>query len=100
MITKKVRRHSGRVYPRTTMDMKKEDMLNECLEPQDYYDNWFDYRDGYRDFLNDGTKKKKMSLIRMWETFDYEMTQKLKKIRWKILNQLRIRKIRKGMQHD
>jgi hypothetical protein len=56
MLTKHTRRHSGWVYPDSTLkDNKPINIINECLEPQPYYDDWIDYRDGFRDY-NDKTK--------------------------------------------
>ncbi len=45
-LTKKLRRHSGRIFPRCSI---RNELLNEeGLEPQPYWDNWRDYRDGFR----------------------------------------------------
>ena|SRR3990167_8153926 len=46
--TSKDRRHSGWVTPRSTLIMNREEMINEALEPQDFWDDWKDYRDGQR----------------------------------------------------
>jgi len=43
----KTRRHSGRVYP-SCFGARKEILIEEGLEPQDYWDDWKDYRDGFR----------------------------------------------------
>ena len=49
MISSKVRRHSGRITPRfSERSMKKADLLWLALEPQVYWDDWQDYRDGMR----------------------------------------------------
>jgi len=95
MINKKVRRHSGWVEPRVTIKAPKGYILDNCLEPKPYYDEWMNYRDGYRDFLKDGTKKKKESFINMWRTFDGSVAKKLKRNNHKIKRLLRRRKIRK-----
>jgi hypothetical protein len=46
--SKKLRRHSGRVTARLVLKDKKDIIINECLEPQIYWDDWNDYRDGFR----------------------------------------------------
>ncbi len=48
MKTKKLRRHSGRIYPKLLKGTKKEEIIEEGLEPQTYWDDWKDYRDGIR----------------------------------------------------
>ncbi|MEK6927314.1 MAG: hypothetical protein AABX11_02680 [Nanoarchaeota archaeon] len=54
-LNKKDRRHSGRVTPLLNKGIKKELLIEEGLEPQDYWDDWKDYRDGFR-----GDKDRKM----------------------------------------
>ena len=45
----KQRRHSGRKYAESTVRCsRKERLENPELEPQEYWDDWSDYRDGYR----------------------------------------------------
>ena len=48
-LNKKKRRHSGWVTPRTTLKAKRQWLIDNCLEPQPFYDEWEDYRDGFRD---------------------------------------------------
>lgn len=48
-ISKKTRRHSGRYTPKIHDKMKFSEMIKEGLEPQEYYDEWINYRDGMRD---------------------------------------------------
>lgn len=45
-ITKKLRRHSGRIIPR--FKGRKEILIEQGLEPQPYWDDWRDYKDGFR----------------------------------------------------
>ena len=52
MFTKKDRRHSGWVTPNLTIRCKKQFLINNCLEPQEFYDDWTDYRDGYRSSID------------------------------------------------
>ena len=58
-ITKKIRRHSGRVTSRSTLKASKKWIIDNCLEPQEFWDDWNDYRDGFRDWHADYTKFKK-----------------------------------------
>ena len=49
--TKKDRRHSGRYYPRpTTNDPEAQAYI------QEEYDDWDNYRDGFRNWQGDGKK--------------------------------------------
>lgn len=61
MKTKKVRRHSGRVWPSIqSPQMKWNDIKSNALEPSEFWDDWTDYRDGFRDY--EGLKRKKRDL--------------------------------------
>lgn len=51
-ISKKKRRHSGWVTPETTLKAKRKWLIDNCLEPQPFYDEWKDHRDGFRDHNN------------------------------------------------
>lgn len=55
MKSKKERRHSGRTTPHTTLTMKFKQIINSALEPQEFWDDWNDYRDGMR-YSKDRTK--------------------------------------------
>lgn len=47
--SQKTRRNSGRRFGRIIFDgMNKEEVINYCLDPQVYWDDWKDYRDGFR----------------------------------------------------
>ena len=52
-ISKKDRRNSGRITPR----MHAKDNLNylreNCLLPEEEWDDWVDWRDGWRDYKNE-----------------------------------------------
>lgn len=65
MRTAKARRHSGYVNPHCTIRLPKEDLITNCLEPQPYYSDWDDHRDGFRDWSRDGKKIKK-TLHKVW----------------------------------
>ena len=50
MITKKDRRHSGRITPKIIKpQMKYSEIKEKALEPNEVYDDWENYRDGFRD---------------------------------------------------
>ncbi len=88
-LTKKQRRHSGWRTPRICGKMKYSEIIEQCLEPQKYWDNWFDYRDGWR-YNSDRTH-----FFRKWRgcCFDEEEIYEINK---KIKKQLAIRKAKKN----
>lgn len=72
MVNKKTRRHSGRYTPKLVdRGMKYSEIKENCLEPQEEYDDWSDYRDGMRD----------LKYLR-WKQRD----KKKMKTKWKIKN--------------
>ena len=61
MVTKKVRRHSGRYTPRVIEPgMKYADIVAEALEPVQQYDDWIERRDGMRDWPGIDRKKREL----------------------------------------
>ena len=50
MKPRKVRLNSGRYTPRLAIKDKRETIINNCLEPQEEWDNWIDRRDGMRGY--------------------------------------------------
>jgi len=62
MITRKDRRKSGYVTPEPTVS--KKDLIKYDLFVNPFYDDWCDYRDGFRDFINDFKKIKKIHRAR------------------------------------
>jgi len=44
----KIRRYSGRVTPRNVPGTKISLLMRDGIEPQVFWDDWSDYRDGYR----------------------------------------------------
>lgn len=46
--SEKLRRHSGRKVGRIAFPFSRDWIINQCLEPQEYWDDWSDYRDGFR----------------------------------------------------
>ena len=62
----KDRRNSGWTFPSCTLKGKKRDIINDCLEPRRYYNEWINYRDGTRSWMNDRTKLKTKDMEREW----------------------------------
>ena len=46
VVTRKTRRHDGRVFP--GFKGRKEELFEQGLDPEVYWDDWEDYRDGFR----------------------------------------------------
>ena len=59
-ISKKDRRHNGWVYPNSTLRCPKQYIIDNCLEPEPYWNDWGEYRDGFRDWRGDWKKIKKV----------------------------------------
>jgi len=47
-VTSKTRRHIGRITPRLNKGVPMKELIEQGIEPQDYWDDWKDYRDGFR----------------------------------------------------
>ena len=62
MVTKKDRRHDGWIYPNSTLRCPRQYIIDNCLEPTPYWDDWKEYRDGFRDNIKDWKKIKKAPL--------------------------------------
>ena len=62
MVTRKDRRHSGYVTPAPTVS--KKDLIKYGLFINPFYDDWDNYRDGFRDFISDSKKIKKVQRAR------------------------------------
>ncbi len=90
MVNRKARRHSGRVYSRTTIKAKKKPIIDNCLEPQEHWDDWVDWRDGMR-FPGDRTKLRQVSK----GNHDYPLHFDKLKYNKKIKKQLIARGVRK-----
>ncbi len=56
MVTKKDRRHSGYVSPQATISQKE--LIENDLFIDEFYDDWENYRDGFRDWFGDFKKIK------------------------------------------
>ena len=91
-MSSKDRRHDGWVTPTLTIKAKHKEIVTECLEPQPFYDDWNNYRDGMRDWRRDRTKIKPWSLLR--ELGDKDLIQNNYK-----LQKLLKRRIARKSQH-
>lgn len=61
MVSKKIRKRSGWRTPRLEdKSMKFDEIKIEALEPQEEYDDWFDHRDGMRDWPGKERKEKEI----------------------------------------
>ena len=58
---KRWKRKSGWEYSYPTLNASKKYIIDNCLEPHKYYDDWNNYRDGCRDKLRDGKLIKKVN---------------------------------------
>ena len=64
-------RKDGYVTPNLTIKGKKKEIINECLEPQPFYDDWAEHRDGMRDWRSDRTKIKKLPNWKLKEKINW-----------------------------
>jgi len=92
MVTKKDKRHSGYVTPRATVSFK--DLKKYDLFINDFYDDWTDYRDGFRDWFKDFKLIKKIKFGQF--SYNPETVAKRLKMNKKQNILLRRRKLRKS----
>ena len=62
MVRKRWKRKSGYVSPKA--EISKKELLEEDLFIRNIYDDWLDWRDGFRDWFRDYKLIKKIPLIR------------------------------------
>jgi len=79
MRAKKTRKGSGWVTPRSTIKAKPKELINDCLEPQPFFDEWNTNRDSQKGW-NDRTKIKPP----LYEQFNSEHWNKKNKKKLKI----------------
>ena len=70
-LSKKDRRHSGWIYPDSTLRCPKKYIIDNCLEPTPFYDDWKERRDGFRDYITDWKKIKDTSWKCSWNNCGY-----------------------------
>ncbi len=93
MTTKKDRRHSGYVTPRATV--AKKDLEEYSLFVHEFYDDWADYRDGFRDWFSDFKKIKNIHK-RSCAYSNSELLEKRTRMNRKQNKLLKRRKLRKS----
>ena len=69
-ISSKVRKHSGRKTPLLVKGMKKEELIEQGIEPLEHWDDWKDYRDGQRG--SNDRKQLRSPHMRAAQYFDVE----------------------------
>jgi len=52
------KKRTGWVTPHLTIRVPRKYLIQNCLEPQKFWDDWMDYRDSMRDRYTDRTKIK------------------------------------------
>ena len=82
----------GWVYPHTTMNGDKNYIINNCLEPQPFYDTWTESRDGQRGYLDRSRFIPNYSQLMYWQK------DKLTKNNNKLSRLLKIREARLYMR--
>ena len=87
VLNQKLRRYSGRVTPRLNKGTSIKILIEDGLEPQVYWDDWKDYRDGFRG--SDDRKMLRNEHMRFSRHFDVKRWNK------KLKNLLLRRKARK-----
>ena len=92
MVTKKDRRHSGYVTPRATISCKA--LIKYDLFINDFYDDWTDYRDGFRNWFKDFKLIKKIKFGEF--SYNHDVVAKRLQMNKKQKILLRRRKLRKN----
>lgn len=62
--TPKVRRHSGRQQARISGKMPLDWLRENCFEDNEYWDDWNDFRDGFRNCMCFHCKRDKVYIIK------------------------------------
>lgn len=93
MISTKDRRNSGKYTP--TTDISKKELLANNIEIPAEYDDWNNYRDGFRDWYRDG-KMIKNSYKRKYHKYHSENDIKRTALNNKQKRLLKIRAARKN----
>lgn len=93
MVTKKDRRHSGYVTPRATVSKKDIEKFDLVIDT--FYDDWADYRDGFRNWYRDFKLIKRIRHKTICKTYP-ELVEKRLKMN---LKQKRLLKRRNAMKN-
>ena len=75
------------------MNCKKSIMIAECLEPASYYDDWANYRDGFRNLSDKSLIKKYPNTTKL---VNWEEPSEIAKNNKKLKRLIRRRKIRRN----
>lgn len=89
-LSRKDKKHSGRYTPIVPQKKKFSEMIANAEEPVEEYDDWMNYRDGFRDSFRDRTKIEDPNIFK-----DEENKEISRKRNLKIKKQLAIRKAKK-----
>lgn len=87
-LSRKNKKHSGRYTPQVSEKRKFSEMIANAEEPKEEYNDWMEYRDGYRSDLD--TAKLRKNQGSFWQD-----PEEIKEINNKIKKQLAIRKAKK-----
>lgn len=87
MISTKIRRHSGRYTPVIHQKQKISEMIENAEEPGEEYDDWDNYRDGFR-YDSDKTHIRN-------ERMNFADKDKIRKQNNKLVRKFLIRKAKK-----
>ena len=91
----RLKKRTGWVTPNSTIRMPRRYIIDNGLEPQKHWDDWQDYRDGFRDWASDRKKLKKDSII-LYKSWYPELIEKLLKNNNKLKRLLKRRKAMKN----
>jgi len=73
-----MKKRTGWTYPDITIKGKKSDIIAECLDPQPFWDEWNNYRDGMRGYPD--RKKIQRRIWSWWGGFDVSRWNKKNKL--------------------
>lgn len=99
-ISRKDKKHSGWVTPRLNkVNMKYSQIFEQGLEPQEFYDDWKDWRDGQRRWYVDASHFKRGISDERYNSFikPWQMASRINK---KLLKELRIRRAAKAKRKN
>ena len=91
----KCRKHgkvTGWTYPESTVKGKKAEIIAECLDPEPFWDDWNDFRDGFRGYP-DNTKIQKRTW-HWWNGFNIPLWNKKNKL---LLKRRKAMKLMRGV---
>lgn len=95
-MSRKDKKHSGWVTPRFSKypGMKYQDAIMDAMEPQDFWDDWKNYRDSHRRWYVDASHFKKGMNRKKYSPYMKEW-QKPEHINKKLMKEMHIRRAAK-----